>query len=112
MFYERYLEMCQKKRLSPSAAAELAGFNRGTVSSWKKKYEAGSDVSPETDVIEKICAFFGCDEAWLRGIESKKEAPTPEGGRYVSNEDYVLLERFRAADNATREVILRLLEYR
>ena len=55
MFYERYLSLCEKLSLSPSAAATKAGFNRGTVSVWKKKDEAGSDVRPEKEVIEKIC---------------------------------------------------------
>lgn len=36
---------------------------------------------PEQDIIDKICAFFGCSEAWLRGIE---KAPIQEDER---NED-------------------------
>jgi len=73
MFYERYLELCSKN-IAQSAAATKAGFNRGTVSVWKKKYEAGLDVAPEQDIINKICIFFGCSELWLRGManESKK----------------------------------------
>ena len=78
MFYERYVSLCTREQLSPSAAAGKAGFNKGTVSVWKKKYEAGQDVVPEQEVIDKICAFFGCSESWLRGIE---KAPTPEGER-------------------------------
>lgn len=81
MFYKRYVLLCEKKKLSPSAAAAQAGFNKGTVSVWKKKFEAGQDVVPEQDIIDKICAFFGCSEAWLRGIE---KAPIQEDER---NED-------------------------
>lgn len=84
MFYERYVSLCTRERLSPSAAAGKAGFNKGTVSVWKKKYEAGQDVVPEQEVIDKICAFFGCSESWLRGIE---KAPTPEGERNISDDD-------------------------
>lgn len=84
MFYERYVSLCTRERLSPSAAAVKAGFNKGTVSVWKKKYEAGQDVVPEQEVIDKICAFFGCSESWLRGIE---KAPTPEGERNISDDD-------------------------
>lgn len=84
MFYERYVLLCTKEKLSPSAAAVKAGFNKGTVSVWKKKYEVGQDVVPEQEIIDKICAFFGCSESWLRGIE---KAPTPEGERTVSDDD-------------------------
>lgn len=73
MFYERYLALCIAKNIKPSTAATQAGFNRGTVSVWKKKYEAGQDVSPAQDVIDKICVFFGCTEQWLRGISAEDE---------------------------------------
>ena len=69
MFYERYVFLCEGRGLTPSAGATKAGFNRGTVSVWKKKYEAKQDVVPEQNIIDKICAFFGCSESWLRGIE-------------------------------------------
>lgn len=110
MFYERYLTLCQNKRLSPSAAATQAGFNRGTVSVWKKKYEGGHDVRPEKDVIEKICAFFGCTEMWLLGIEAKKETPTPENGSERVYTDIELTEAFMRADEATRQAIRLLLK--
>ena len=114
MFYERYLSLCENKRLSPSAAATQAGFNRGTVSVWKKKYENGQDVRPERDVIEKICSFFGCSEMWLLGIETKKETPTPNDGSERAYdrtyEDNELTEAFMRADDATREAIRLLLK--
>lgn len=84
MFYERYVSLCTREKISPSTAAVKAGFNKGTVSVWKKKYEAGQDVVPEQEIIDKICAFFGCSESWLRGIE---KAPTQEGEREISDDD-------------------------
>ncbi len=87
MFYERYISLCAARKIAPSAAATKAGFNRGTVSVWKKKYEAGLDVSPEQDIINKICAYFGCTEQWLRGIAETKKAPTQEGEREITDAD-------------------------
>lgn len=87
MFYERFLALCKSSNIAPSTAATKAGFNRGTVSVWKKKYESGQDVTPAPDVIDKICVMFGCTEQWLRGIsEDKEKAPTPESesGRHVN----------------------------
>lgn len=77
MFYERYLQLCEEAKIAPSAAATKAGFNRGTVSVWKKKYEVGLDVTPDQDIVDKICNFFGCTESWIRGISEQKEKPTP-----------------------------------
>ena len=76
MFYERFLTLCEEKRIKPSAAATQAGFNKGTVSVWKKRYLEGVDVRPEKDVIEKICQFFNCSEPWLLGIEGHEKKPT------------------------------------
>ena len=82
MFYERDVFLCEGRGLTPSAGATKAGFNRGKVSVWKKKYEARQDVVPEQNIIDKICAFFGCSESWLRGIE---KAPTQDGERKIDD---------------------------
>jgi hypothetical protein len=78
---------------------------------WKKKYEAGQDVRPEKDVIEKICLYFGCSEMWLLGIE-QKETPTPNNGNEREYSDQELTEAFMRADAATREAIRLLLKLR
>lgn len=106
MFYERYLSLCEKSRIAPSTAATQAGFNRGTVSVWKRKFEAGQDVRPEPDITEKICKFFNCSEAWLLGIEEQKETPTPEGERDKENQR--IIEKLES-DEVLRAAVLRFL---
>ena len=105
MFYERYISLCEEKRVSPSAAATQAGFNKGTVSSWKKKHAEGVDVRPERDVIEKICNFFGCSESWLLGIEEQEKMPTliSEGEQDYSDSD--LMNAVRHATPDQKEAI-------
>ena len=110
MFYERYLHLCEQHRVSPSAAAVKAGFNKGTVSVWKKKYTAGVDVRPDKDVIEKICGLFGCSESWLLGIDGDEKKPTPENGSERNYGDSVLMDAFKQADESTQEAILLLLK--
>ena len=109
MFYERYLALCTKKRISPSAAAEQAGFNKGTVSVWKKKYDAGIDIRPRKEVVEKICTFFNCSEAWILGFEGNKKKPTPDNRGERSYADIELAEAFNRADDSTRQAIRLLL---
>lgn len=101
MFYERYLILCRNSRISPSGAATQAGFNRGTVSVWKKKYERGIDVRPEPDVIDKICRFFNCSETWLLGIDAEeKENPTTFAG---DGEDEITREILSEIQSMTTE---------
>lgn len=89
MFYERFLHLFEAKKIAPSAAATQAGFNRGTVSVWRKKYEAGQDVNPDQEIIDKICAFFGCSEQWLRGISDREEKSPSKSGEGDHAIDYV-----------------------
>ena len=109
MFYDRYLLLCERRKIAPSAAATQAGFNKGTVSVWKKKHEAGQDVRPEKDVVEKICAFFGCSETWLLGIGEQKETPAPHGGERIYS-DATLIDAFERADESTKAAIRLLLK--
>ena len=110
MFYERFIALCEKNRVSPSAAALQAGFNKGTVSVWKKKYESGVDVRPDKDVIEKISAYFNCSESWLLGIDEQQKMPTPDNGSERNYEDSELMDAFKQADESTQEAIRLLLK--
>ena len=109
MFYERFISLCKENLISPSAAATEAGFNKGTVSVWKKKYEEGMDVQPENAIVKKICRYFKCSEAWLLGIEEQQKKPTPEFGSERNYGDSVLMDAFKRADKSTQEAILLLL---
>lgn len=111
MFYERFLILCEKKRLAPSTAATQAGFNKGTVSVWKKRHAEGIDVRPEKDIIEKICTFFNCSESWLLGIDDQEKKPTPENGSEPSDISD-LIERIKQADSQTIELIRRVVGYK
>ena len=111
MFYERFLILCEGKKLTPSGAATMAGFNKGTVSVWKKKHAAGVDVRPDKDVIDKICVLFNCSEAWLLGLEEQEKTPTPEDGSERSDISD-LIERIKQADDQTIELIRRVVGYK
>lgn len=107
MFYERYLKLCTDKGIKPSAAATNAGFNRGTVSVWKKKYESGIDVAPDQETIDKICAYFGCSEQWLRGIE---KAPSDDREREIGFDDFTYAMHDHSADltEQDKEILLQM----
>lgn len=110
MFYERYLQLCEEAKIAPSAAATKAGFNRGTVSVWKKKYEVGMDVTPDQDIVDKICNFFGCTESWIRGISEQKEK-LPANNGMGADKDMRRIERARGKmSEAEKDKMMKLLE--
>lgn len=68
MLYDRYVFLCKKAGLSPSAAAVKAGINKGTISVWKKKWEKGIDVDPDRETIDKLKVLFDVNSAYLLGM--------------------------------------------
>lgn len=54
MFYDKFLQLCKQKGVSPSKAAVDAGISKSLVTKWKTN--GCKDPSPE--VIRKIAAYF------------------------------------------------------
>ena len=69
MFYARYLNLCTKASVSPSKVALECGFNKGSVSVWKKKFQKGEDVKPTSDILVKLADYFGVSVDYLLGNE-------------------------------------------
>lgn len=53
MFYKVFLELCNKKGISPSAAAEEMGYKRSVVTRWSK------GAIPRDATIARIAEYFG-----------------------------------------------------
>lgn len=67
MFYDKYVELCKKINKSPSAVAIELGFNKGSVSVWKKKALAGEDVEPSANILNRIANYFNVTVDYLLG---------------------------------------------
>ena len=76
MFYDRFIELCNKHGVKPTPLVVGMGLSSSNVSQWKK----GSTPRPE--VIKRLADYFGVPVAYLAyGEENKKDpAPTEEGG--------------------------------
>lgn len=59
-FYDIFTTLCADVALSPSKAAEIIGFNKGTVSAWKS-----GRTSPSNEILLKIAKFFNVPYAFL-----------------------------------------------
>lgn len=73
MFYERYASLCANRGVSPSKVAFECGFNKGSVSVWKKKYQNGIDVRPSSEILIKIANYFNVSVDFLLEKETLKE---------------------------------------
>lgn len=75
MFYDRFKQLCELRGVSVSTAATMARINKSSVTYWKKQRDAGKEVIPAADVINRLCEFFHCTRADL--LETEK-GPTVE----------------------------------
>lgn len=107
MFYYNYVNLCNRKGISPSAAAEEMGFHRSDVTRWSK------GVNPRQATIQKVADYFGVSFDELTADTEK--APTPEGERDGELTEYLDMLRtrpecrmlFALAKGATKEDIER-----
>lgn len=74
MFYERFVELCRQKGVSPSRAAIDAGLSKSTVTKWKNDPEA----KPTGNVIEKLTNYFGISISSL--LQDNCDLRTPTDG--------------------------------
>lgn len=69
MFYYNFVELCNKKGVSPSAAAEEIGLHRSQVTRWKNECSM-----PRQATLQKMCAYFGCAiDDLTKDAETKKD---------------------------------------
>ena len=98
MFYNKFVNLCNKKGISPSAAAEEMGYQRSVVTRWSKGTE------PREATIQKVADYFGVEADTLR---AKKENPTVQMDSEV---DEVTIELMDIIQNGTDEDRQDLLE--
>ena len=100
MFYARYVALCSDRNISPSKVALECGFNKGSVSIWKKKYEKGEDVKPTSEILIKIADYFNVSVDYLLGNESK--APNAE---QPATESQIKFALFGGDEDITDEML-------
>ena len=76
VFYDRFVELCKKKNISPSKAAGEIGFNKSSISNWKK-----NGYTPRKEIAVKIAEYFGVSVDYLMTGEE------PEGKPEVTEHD-------------------------
>ena len=79
-FYSNFLTMCNNIGKTPSKVVTEVGLQKSAVTRWK----AGGNPTDAT--AQKIADYFGVPVSEL--TEETKKAPTPEGEREITMDDF------------------------
>ena len=80
MFYDRFVELCSQKGVTPSRAAVEAGLSKSTVTKWKQS----SDAIPSGTVLKKLAAYFGKSVAEIMDLQQEGESDDSKNSRKIS----------------------------
>ena len=76
-FYDKYVELCKLKGVTPSRAAVDIGLSKSAVTFWK----ADTQVMPNSQTLQRLAQYFDVDVNELLGIE--KSALKSESGHKI-----------------------------
>ena len=110
MFYDKFLELCAEKGLSPSAAAEEIGMAGAHVTRWKN----GSVPTDKT--ILRIARYFGVSMDYFKE-DAQKEKPAVTNDDELAESLEILRERpetralLHASKGLTAEQVQKMAEF-
>lgn len=90
MFYDRFLELCRQKSVSPAAAAREMGFSNATTTQWSH----GS--IPSKASLSKISTYFDVSTEYLKtgiGTAATSETHSPDDSAPIEPDTFQF-ERF------------------
>lgn len=100
MFYDKFVQICKSRGISPSRAAIEAGLSKSTVTKWKTT----PDAEPTGAALKKITEYFGITIAELLGETEK--APTEAGERDILDEvDLAFYGNYKELSEANKETL-------
>lgn len=67
MFYDRFVEICKHHNVSPSQVAIRCGFNKSSITSWKK-----NGYTPRQEILIKIADYFNVTVDFLLGNQQNE----------------------------------------
>ena len=101
MFYDKFVQVCKTRGISPCRAATEAGLSKSTVTKWKTT----PDAEPTGAAIKKITEYFDITIAELMGEENKK-APTANGERDILDDvDVAFYGDFKELNEDEKETV-------
>lgn len=78
MFYDRFIELCEAKRQSPSFVVQAIGLNKSNATYWKK----GS--IPKSDTLHKLADYFHVTTDYLLDLSQDDQAIIERESKRIS----------------------------
>lgn len=95
MFYDRFVDLCREKNVSPSRAALDAGISKSLVTKWKTHQ---TDL-PSPDVLNKLSKYFEISVSELLG--EKLENMPAESGKNKLTDKEIMFALFGGSERIT-----------
>ena len=105
MFYDRFLQLCSQKGISPSRAAIEAGISKSLVTKWK----ANGCTTPSPEVLRKLASYFHVTVSELLEEGSKSSSDILDEVDLSFYGDY---KELSADDKETLRAMARLMRER
>ena len=109
MYYQNFEELCRQNSVTASKVARGTGISTSTLTSWKQgKY------TPKTDKLKLIADYFGVTLEYLMRKEELEWNPKEQSigfSMFISEEESILIDKYRKADDMQKEMIRRILSY-
>ena len=77
-YWERYVELCQEKGENPTSVSIKVGCSKGTAAYWKKQYENGKAVYPDSRRAQALASYFNVSVDYLLGRTDVRNGNTVE----------------------------------
>ncbi|MEG2857261.1 MAG: helix-turn-helix transcriptional regulator [Clostridia bacterium] len=109
MFYDNFLQLCNKKGLKPSRVAIEAGIAKSAVSNWRYNWEKGIEVLPTNANAKAISDYFGVTVDYLFTGEQTEKAPSAKAEGL--NDEDIKIALFGGDGDVTDEMWEEALNY-
>ena len=105
MFYDKFMYLCNVKKVAPSRAAVDAGISKSLVTKWK----TNRTEMPSPEILQKLSAYFNVPVFDLISEESAQKENSPSEATLTEGESTVL-ELFRKFPKIQQDRIILMLE--
>lgn len=105
MFYDIYLNLCNKMNKAPSRVAIEIGLNKSTVSVWKK------GAIPSGETLQKLADYFGVSVDYLLNEETKKSPAEAEDKITFDDFTYAMYNHSADLTEEEKKMLLEMAEF-
>ncbi len=96
MFKQKFIDLCNKKGVSPTSVCKHIGLSNAAYSCWSEK------TIPREATIRKIADYFNVTPEYLKGNEEKENKKSSE----LTEQEEFLLNSFRKTTEEGRQRII------